>query len=269
MPERFPAEKRDLRRRGSPQTPTSDPHVEIYLQESGRSTSINREEAEYALGRMPRLAAESDGEWVDPEGRIRIILGEDRILVRLHLLDEEPEDFARCLDELFDFGFELARALGLDLIDPILGAIQTRFRYETQFPKIRDAFYTRARVELSFRDPRAWVDLTCDPPVAAPAQIPSIVADRDSLPGTLWARRARRVGPLEFRGDAAMGILQQISRAMPWIAFVPRGSVAGSPVAVVRVLRRCDPLPGVAIIEGLTTGMTATTAIEADWIRVK
>ena len=218
--------------------------------------SIRRRDDLRAIGR-------DDGEWVDESGRIRVLLGDERVVLRFQLLEESAESFARELDRLYETAFEIARAARLDVVDPQLSTVVTPFRFESQFPRILEAWSAHTRTALALQRDDAWSEVSSETaPLAMPSEAPAFEAYPDQLPTTLWSRRVRKVGPLEFHGPKAAAAFADVAPGKEWVAIVAPKSTGGDDVALLRVNRVSRPIAGVVVVEGLSAGLTRSIAIE-------
>ena len=269
------------RRRASSRQLPRGPHAEFFLEAEPDPRRWEREDPtgglldrRSAIAALDRIAEElhsvsrDDDEWLDEAGRLRVIVGDDRILFRLQFVEESQEELAGQLDRLFDLAFDLGHELGLELVDPLLGATHTRFRYDSSFPRILDAYAKKARTELALEREESWSELSRESePVALPAEAPSFTAELESLPPFLWTRRVRRVGPLSLRGTPALTALSGVTRETPWIAILPAGKPVAE-VALLRILRMSRPLEGAVVIEAISAGLTKAASIDVGRVRL-
>lgn len=260
-------EKGARARRASSRALPRGPQAELYL-ESADGNAFDRDAALRWL-REPdagvRQVGRDGDEWLDETGRIRVLLGEDRVLFRFQLADESQEQLARHLDRLFDLAFDLGRELSLEVVDPQLGSSPTRFRYESQFPHILDVYHRKARTAFALLREDAWSEVSSEGvALALPASAPAFDADPESLPPAVWSRRVKRVGPLEFHGDRSLAALADVTPDKPWFAITARGARDGDEVALLRVLRISRPAADVAIVEAVSAGLTVTATVSRD-----
>ena len=268
-------DRKPTRARASSRALPRGPHIELYLEGppardwDPAADSVGGLDRRAVLAALDRHAtwmhpvSRGDEEWLDDTGRFRLLIGDDRVLFRLQLLEETQEDLARALDRIFDLAFDLAADLRLDLVDPLLGMTHTRYRYENQFPRILEAYASRAKTELGLLRRGAWEELSRETePVVLPTEAPSFEADPESLPTFVWTRRVRRVGPLELRGDRALAAFARVLPTQPWVAITARNARPGDDVALLRVLRLSRPVPGTVVIEAVSVGLTPSTSMD-------
>lgn len=262
---------RTTRRRAAPsRAPSPPPTAEVFLEPSRRpgslewapaddaSTGLDLDSLRRAVERIgdDRIREVRSGEeWADPEGRIRVILGDGRLLVRLALLDETRDQLARRLDDLFDLSFDLGAALGLEVRDPQFETSLTRFRYESQFQRILDTYHRRARTAAALEDSSVWKILSA--PAGSPArftqgELPALETDLDALPSTAFTRKGRKLGTLELIGDRALSAIESLRPEHPFLALLPLNPQAGDQAPILRVLRYCRPTPGTILVEALS-----------------
>jgi hypothetical protein len=208
-----------------------------------------------------RLVPEGTDEWLDSPTDARLLVGQDRLLLRLALPAESRDQLANRLDRLFDLSFDLASALRLEVVDPQMGSVVTRFRYEQSFQRILDVYYTRARTAAALASsPAGWTEFATDG--VAGAKLPAIETEPDSVPAAVWSVTKRPLGVLEFAGERALAALAALDPAAPFLAIVPRDVEPGDDAAVLRVKRLVHPVPGLALVEVSTEGASRIGAVE-------
>ena len=202
------------------------------------------------------VTAPSGDEWLVEEQGIRIFSTGSRVVIELAVRGDDREQLSTRLDHAYDLAFDLSRALKLDVVDPQLQQVVTRPRYESQFPRILDASYRRARILDTLRSSDGWRHCA-DAPL--PESVPLVSAELSSLPASVWSKVGKPIGVLELEGDEIATALKKLDDS-PFLAF---GFGDGGPVAVIRVLRFATPFPGTNLVDAVSGGMhRATEAIE-------
>lgn len=200
-----------------------------------------------------RLIPEGSDEWTDSPSEARLLVGQDRLLLRMTLPDESREYLAQRLDKLYDIAFELASALRLEVVDPQINSVVTRFRYEQQFQRFLDLYFTRARTAAALASNDGWTEFA-DTPLDIES-VPAIETEPDALPPTVWGTGKRRLGVLEFSGERALAALAKLGPS-PYLAILPPHAEPGDDAAILRVRRLIHPLPGLALVEVEAEGVS-------------
>ena len=191
-------------RKGSSTEARSLATIEIHLECTGVAESDDPMEPLLDRGSVrrvvhddlsERLVPEGSDEWSDSPTDARLLVGHDRLLLRLTLPDESRYQLANRLDKVYDLAFDLASALRLEVVDPQVGSIVTRFRYEQQFQRFLDIYFTRARTAAALASPTGWTEFaeaTLDT-----LDLPAIETEPEALPSTVWGSGRRPLGVLE------------------------------------------------------------------------
>lgn len=212
-----------------------------------------------------RLIPESADEWTDSPTEARVLVGQDRLLLRLALPDESRDQLAHRLDRVYDLAFDLAQALRLEIVDPQISSIVTRFRYEQQFQRFLDVYYTRARTAAALNSATGWTEFPeARPFVPAEATLAAIETEPEALPPTVWGAGQRALGVLEFSGDRALLALELLTAANPFLAIVPLNAEPGDDAAVLRVRRVIRPVPSLALVEVGTEGVLRIRTLDRE-----
>ena len=190
----------------------------------------------------------------------RLLVGHDRLLLRLTLPDESRDRLAQRLDKAYDLAFDLASALRLEIVDPQVGSIVTRFRYEQQFQRFLDIYFTRARTAAALASPAGWTEFA--DATLATLDVPAIETEPEALPSTAWGSGKRPLGVLEFSGERALAALKQLSAASPFLAIVPLHAESGDDAAILQVRRVIHPLPGLALVDVVSEGVRRIRSID-------
>jgi hypothetical protein len=196
-------------------------------------------------------------EWVHDDRRMRVVVGDGRLIVRFDLGDETREALASRVDALFDFCFELGRELSLDLIDPQTDTLVSPTRYEIVFPRILDAYHRRARIACVLRNPALWTPVA---PAVRPVVVRAIQLAPDRLPASVWGKPGRAVGILE--------IADELLADTTHFAVLPPESFVGDEVALLRIDRHARPVPGCLLVDPVSEGVFRVRSIERDPLRV-
>lgn len=202
-----------------------------------------------------RLIPEGADDWTDSPTEARLLVGQDRLLLRLALPDESRDQLAHRLDRVYDLAFDLAQALRLEIVDPQLSSIVTRFRYEQQFQRFLDVYYTRARTAAALNSSAGWTEFPERPFASAEATVAAIETEPEALPSSVWGKGQRTLGVLEFSGDRALLALDLLTAASPFLAIVPLNAEPGDDAALLRVRRLIRPVPSLALVEVATEGV--------------
>lgn len=200
-----------------------------------------------------RLIPEGSDEWSDSPTDARVLVGADRLLLRMALPDESREQLAQRIDRIYDLAFDLAGPLRLDVFDPQLGTPVTRHRYEQQFQRFLDSYFTRARTAAALASSAGWTHF--EDAGSVDAEILAVETEPEALPPTVWSPTKKALGVLEFSGDRALAALDQIRPACPFLLIVPLNAEPGDDAAVLRVKRLIRPVPGVALVEVAAEGV--------------
>lgn len=242
--------------------------LELHLQAMGDDPlepSLDRDEVRRVLDRLDdRLTFDGQDEWIDASTRSRVIVADDRILVRTGLPDESREALAQRLDRAFDLAFDIASPLRLDVVDPQLGSIVSRSRYEQQFQRFLDAYYTRARTAVALASRKGWTELTDAPTAAVGDHVPAIETAVEDLPSAIWGRAQRDLGVLEFAGEKALAALARLDARRPFVAIVPPEAQPGDDAALLRIRRYVHPVSGLALAEVATGGLARIRTLDRD-----
>lgn len=208
-----------------------------------------------------RLVPEGSDEWTDSPTDARVLVGQDRLLLRMTLPDESREQLAQRIDRLYDLAFDLAGPLRLEVVDPQLGTTVTRFRYEQQFQRFLDAYFTRARTAAALASNAGWTRFE-DGGSFADAEVLAIETEPEALPPTIWSPTKRPLGVLEFSGDRALAALEQLRPESPFLLIVPLNAEPGDDAAVLRVKRMIRPVPGLALVEVAAEGVQRIKSLD-------
>lgn len=211
-----------------------------------------------------RLIPEGSDEWTDSPTEARLIVGQDRLLIRLVLPDETRDQLAHRLDRAYDLAFDLAQALRLEVVDPQLASVVTRFRYEQQFQRFLDAYYTRARTAAALNSNAGWTEFPDSGPFSHDQGVTAVETEPEALPPAIWGAGKRPLGVLEFSGDRALVALEQLSPQTPFLAIVPLNAEPGDDAAVLRVRRLIWPVPGLVLAEIATEGVLRIRTLDRD-----
>lgn len=209
-----------------------------------------------------RLTPKGGDEWIDSESDAHVLVGHDRLLVRLTLPDESRDRLAQRLDRMFDLAFELSSALQLEVVDPQVGSVVSRFRYEQQFQRFLNVYYTRARTAAALDSTVGWTDLGEGIEFRAADPLPAIETEPDALPPAIWGTGKRPLGVLEFSGERALAALQHLNPEAPFVAIVPLSAESGDDAAVLRVRRWIRPIAELALVEVTTEGVLRVHAMD-------
>ena len=247
-------------RKGSRTEARSLATVEIHL-EATESADVDpleplldRAKVRHAVETLSeRLVPEGSDEWSDSPTDARVLVGQDRLLLRLALPDESRDLLAQRLDRVYDLAFDLASALRLEVYDPQVGTVVSRFRYEQQFQRFLDSYYTRARTAAALTSNAGWTKF--DEAAVFADEVVAIETEPESLPPTIWSSGKRALGVLEFSGDRALSALEKLDPAKPFIAIVPLNAEPGDDAALLRVKRLIRPVPGLALVEVASEGV--------------
>ena len=258
-------ERKTTRVRVSSRALPKGPVIELSAQ-GDFGEPIDRARLDEFLGHIDDLrpVGRNDGEWISRDGRLRVLVGDERALIRFEMRDESDDLLARHIDRTFDLALDLARELSLDLTDSDLGSI-TRYRYEREFTRILDLYRSRARTAFALEKKDAWRELSRDSePIVLPALVHCIEAEPETLPAVVWSQRVRKVGPLELNGEQAAAVVAGVSPECPWFGIVRPRSAGGDDVALLRITRLSNVEPGRVIVEAIAAGLTRSLAIERD-----
>ncbi len=248
--------------------PADLPLAEVELRprsEVSAGRSITGEEVERAFRSFSeRFHASrfSNEEWSDRSGELRIVLLDDRVVVRQELPTSDRSDLAHRLDRLYELCFALSDALDLDPSDLHLGTIITRHRYERQFGTIVDRYCRMVKTVDLLHSERGWRTLSSAAPPILADPVPAIEVDPLQLPPGLRKRGRDRVGFLELSGDRALAALSFLSPERPYVALLPREPLVGDPSTVLRVLRLAYPASDVALVEAAASGSRSIRHID-------
>lgn len=246
--------------------PVSDvPCADFHLEAEAFDEPLDRERVIRALQQTAgmRASSKAQDEWLDEEGGARVLLGSDRIVVRMELLAETSGALAVQLDALLDVAFALGERLRVDVRDPVLDTIVSRSRVERVFPRLLDHYLRRVKTEIVLRDASAWRVFpnpanAHDPEVALPA----FETDPASLPPAIWSRSGRSLGILELTGDRTLAAVAALDPLCPLLLVVSPGAKPGDDAALIRILRVAQPLPSTAVVEAVTGGVVAVASID-------
>lgn len=241
------------------------PSAELHLEAEAFDEPLDRERVIRALQQTAgmRASSKAQDEWLDEEGGARVLLGSDRIVLRMDLLADTSGALAVQLDALLDVAFALGERLRVDVRDPVLDTIVTRSRVDRVFPRLLDHYLRRVKTDVVLRDTAAWRVFpnpadAHDPAVALPA----FETDPATLPPAIWSRAGRSLGILELSGDRSLAAVRALDPLCPLLLVVSPGAQAGDDAALIRIVRVAQPLPGTAVVEAITGGVVSIGSID-------
>lgn len=249
-------------RKGSRTEARSLATIELHLESTAVSESddpleplLDRNDVRQVVSEelAERLVPEGSDEWTDSSTDARLLVGHDRLLLRMTLPDESREYLAQRLDKLYDLAFDLASPLRLEVVDPQVGSVVTRFRYEQHFQRFLDTYYTRARTAAALGSTTGWTEF--GDATFGGTDVPAIETEPEALPPTVWGTGQRPLGVLEFSGERTLAALRQLTAENPFVAIVPLNAEPGDDAAILRVRRVIHPLPGLALVDVATEGV--------------